>query len=308
MDELRFDGRVAIVTGAGRGLGREHALALAARGARVLVNDLGGAPDMTGADAAPASEVVAEIETNGGVAAANFDTVATTAGAGSIVADAVARWGRVDIVINNAGGGIGGYTIAELPEDELRRMVDTHLLGAFFVVGAAWPHMVEQRYGRILNTSSAASFGIAGSHVYSSVKAGLLGFTRALALDGAAHEVKVNAIMPLAYTRLSAGVPGEVGDWIERTLRASQVAAVAAALVHENVPFSGETISVGGGRAARVFFGGVPGWQDVELTPELVLEHVEDIMDTTDSVVIFDGNDDLKFLDIPGPGAAPTGG
>jgi NAD(P)-dependent dehydrogenase (short-subunit alcohol dehydrogenase family) len=302
MDELRFDGRVAIITGAGRGLGREHALALARRGAMVLVNDLGGAPDMTGSDAAPAADVVAEIEAGGGAAAANSDTVATTTGAQAIVADALERWGRVDILVNNAGGGIGGYTIADLPEDELRRMVDTHLLGAFFMCGGVWPQMVDQGYGRILNTSSAASFGLPGSAAYSSVKAGLLGLTRSLAIDGVPHHIKVNAIMPLAYTRLSAGVPGEVGEWIERTLRASQVAAVAAALVHEDVPFSGETLSVGGGRAARVFFGGVPGWQDVELTPELVLEHVEEIMDTTEPVVIFDGNDDLKFLDIPGPG------
>jgi NAD(P)-dependent dehydrogenase (short-subunit alcohol dehydrogenase family) len=304
MNALRFDGRVAIVTGAGRGLGREHALALGARGAQVLVNDIGGAPDMTGADPAPAAAVAAEIEAGGGVAAANFDSVATTSGARAIAADALARWGRVDILVNNAGGGIGAHSIDELPEDDLRRMVDTHLLGAFFTIGAVWSQMLDQRYGRILNTSSAAAFGLPGSQAYSSVKAGLLGLTRSLALDGAAHDVKVNAIMPLAYTRLSAGVPGDVGAWIERTLRASQVAAVATALVHEDVPFTGETLSVGGGRAARVFFGGVPGWQDADLTPELVLQHADEIMDTSEPVVIFDGNDDLRFLDIPGPGEA----
>ncbi len=297
MVEVRFDDRVAVVTGAGRGLGREHALQLAARGARVLVNDLGSAPDMTGGDHAPAAAVVAEIEETGGVAAANFDSVATMEGARAIVADAHDRWGRVDIVINNAGGGIGAYTLDQLPEDELRRMIDTHLLGAFFVVGAAWPMMVEQHYGRVLSTSSAATFGIAGSCPYSTVKAGLLGFTRALAMEGARHGVKANAIMPLAFTRLSAGIrPSDVPGWSDDTFHARQVSAVALALVHEDTPFNGETLSAAGGRAARVFFGAVPGFRDLDLTPELVLEHADEILDTSEMVVVRDGSDDLRYL------------
>jgi NAD(P)-dependent dehydrogenase (short-subunit alcohol dehydrogenase family) len=297
VNELRFDGRVAIVTGAGRGLGREHALRLAARGAKVLVNDLGGASDMTGADAGPATEVVAEIEAAGGTAAANFDSVATSDGGRAIVTDAQARWGRVDIVINNAGGGIGACTIDQLPEADLRRMVDTHLLGAFFVLGAAWPHMVEQGYGRILNTSSAASFGLSGLYAYSAVKAGLLGLTRSLAIDGAAHNVKVNALMPLGYTRLAANVPvPEVRQWMERTFDPAKVSVVALALVHEDVPFTGETISAAGGRAARVFLGGVPGYQHPALTPELVLDHAEELLDPTESIVVVQGSDEMQFL------------
>jgi len=297
MNQLRFDGRVAVVTGAGRGLGREHALQLGARGAAVLVNDLGGAPDMTGADHGPAESVVSEINAAGGVAAANFDSVATSDGAHAIVAAAHERWGRVDIVINNAGGSIGPTTIDQLQEADLRRMVDTHLLGAFFVLGAAWPIMVQQHYGRVLNTASAAAFGISGMYPYSAVKAGLLGLTRALAIDGAAHGVKVNALMPLAYTRLAANVPlPEVREWMERTFRTPQVSAVAVAMVHEDVPFSGEIVSAGGGRAAKVFFGGVPGFRDADLTPELVLEQVDAVMDTTASVVIHDGADELQFL------------
>jgi NAD(P)-dependent dehydrogenase (short-subunit alcohol dehydrogenase family) len=306
MSQLRFDGRVAIVTGAGRGLGREHALLLAKRGAKVLVNDIGGGTDMTGRDDGPAGQVVAEIEAAGGTAIANFDTVATREGAAAIVGHAKERWGRVDVVINNAGGGIGASTIDQLAEDDLRRMIDTHLLGAFFVLGAAWPVMVDQAYGRILNTSSAAAFGLSGQYAYSAAKAGVLGLTRSLAIDGLPYGIKANAIMPLGYTRLAANVPiPEVRAWMERTFDPETTAAVAIALVHEDVPFTGQTLSAAAGRAARVCFAGVSGFRQEPLTPELVLENADLVMDAQNSFVINEGSDEMRFL-ADGPPASES--
>jgi NAD(P)-dependent dehydrogenase (short-subunit alcohol dehydrogenase family) len=282
-DRLSFEGRVAVVTGAGRGLGRAYALLLASRGAKVLVNDLGTDLEGRGADPAPAEAVVAEIEAAGGEAAANSASVATRAGAHAIVAAAHERWGRVDIVVNNAGGDAGAHTIDELPEEELRLAVDCHLLGPFFVIGAAWQHMVEQRYGRIVNTSSGAAFGQPGRYPYSAAKAGVIALTRALAYDGEEHGIKANAVLPVAGTRRIDKIPhADMRAWINENLRADQVAAVVAAMAHEAVPFTGEAISAHGGHAARVFYGISPGYVDPDLTPEAVLEHVDQVLDTAD--------------------------
>jgi NAD(P)-dependent dehydrogenase (short-subunit alcohol dehydrogenase family) len=297
MPQRRFDGRVAIVTGAGRGLGRAYALLLASRGARVLVNDVGARRDGTGYDPIPASNVVTEIEAAGGTAVANTASVATVAGACSIVDEAIQHWDRVDIVINNAGGGSRPSTIHDVPEDELRLMFDTHVMGAVFILRAAWPHMVRQHYGRVLNTSSAASFGLSGEYAYSAAKAAVLGLTKTLAVDGAPHGIRANALLPMAYTRLAEDIPrNDVREWLRAVSRPEQVAAVAVALVHEDVPFTGEAISAGAGRAARVFFGVVPGFTDANITPETFLANVETVLSTENYIVATQTGDEGRVM------------
>ena len=300
MGELRFDGRVAIVTGGGRGLGREYALLLASRGACVLVNDIGATKEGVGHDPGPARDVVAEIEAAGGTAAPNLDSVATSAGARSIFDQVIDLWGKVDILINNAGGGSGAVPIDKVPEADLRRMFDAHVMGAFFLIGAVWPEMVRQGYGRILNTSSAASLGLSGEYAYSAAKAALLGLTKSLAVDGEQYGIRVNAILPTAYTRLADDIPvKEVLDWMKVANRPEQVAAVAAALVHEDVPFTGEAISAGGGRAARVFFGVVPGFVDAGITPEMFLKNIDTVLSTEHFIVAIQIGDEGKVMNLP---------
>lgn len=299
-EELRFDGRVAVVTGAGRGLGRSYALLLARRGAHVLVNDLGADVTGRGSDAGPARTVVAEIEAAGGSATASVASVASAEGARSIIGDALARWGRIDVLINNAGPGSEPSTIDQVDEAELRRMFEVHVYGALFTIGAAWPHMADNGYGRILNTSSSGAFGLTGEYAYTGAKAALLGVTKALAVDGEALGIKVNAVLPIAYTRLVELVPDEaVREWMRSTFQPDHVAAVAVALVHENVPFTGEVLSAGGGRVARAFFGVVPGLWDTSITPERVLEHAAEYLTTDEFTILNSTMDEAVYLAPP---------
>ena len=224
MADIRFDDRVAVVTGAGGGLGREHALLLASRGARVVVNDLGGAIDGTGASAGPAERTVKEIEDLGGVAVADANTVATVAGGQAIVDTALEAFGRVDIVISNAG-----------------------ILGNF------------------------------GQSNYGAAKMGLVGLARVLAQEGARHNIKTNVLAPIARTRLTEELLGPLAPKLDPRL----VAPVAAWLVSEDCPVSGEIYSAGGGRVARFFVGLTEGYANPALTLEDVRDHVGQIRDET---------------------------
>jgi NAD(P)-dependent dehydrogenase (short-subunit alcohol dehydrogenase family) len=257
MAELRFDGRVAIVTGAGQGLGRQHALELAARGAKVVVNDLGGALDGTGASTGPASDVVAEIKKNGGEAVASLDNVATVEGAEAIVRTALDAFGRVDIVVNNAGI-LRDKSFKNMSPEEFDQVIAVHLRGSFLVTHAAWPHLREQAYGRVVMTSSPAGlFGNFGQANYSAAKMGLVGLTKTLAAEGAKYNIKVNAIAPIAWTRMTEDLlPAEFKDRLSVDL----VTPVVAWLAHESNESSGETYSVGGGKVARVFVAEGPGF------------------------------------------------
>jgi NAD(P)-dependent dehydrogenase (short-subunit alcohol dehydrogenase family) len=256
MAELRFDGRVAIVTGAGQGLGRQHALELAARGAKVVVNDLGGALDGTGASTGPASDVVAEIKKNGGEAVASLDNVATVEGAEAIVRTALDAFGRVDIVVNNAGI-LRDKSFKNMSPEEFDQVIAVHLRGSFLVTHAAWPHLREQAYGRVVMTSSPAGlFGNFGQANYSAAKMGLVGLTKTLAAEGAKYNIKVNAIAPIAWTRMTEDLlPAEFKDRLSVDL----VTPVVAWLAHESNESTGETYSVGGGKIARVFVAEGPG-------------------------------------------------
>ncbi len=275
MSELRFDGKVAVVTGAGHGLGRSHAQLLAERGAPVVVNDLGGALDGTGASTGPAAEVVETIKKNGGEAVASTDNVATPEGAAAIVQAALDAFGRVDILVNNAGI-LRDKSFGKMSVEEFDAVLAVHVRGSFLVSRAAFSHMKEQAYGRIVNTSSPAGlFGNFGQANYSTAKMGLVGFTKTLGIEGARANIKANAIAPIAWTRMTeALLPAE----FETKFAPERISPLVAYLAHESCEASGEVFSVGGGRVARVFVAEGPGWRDDAISPEAIRDNWEAIM------------------------------
>jgi len=276
MSTLGFDGKVAVITGAGGGLGRQHALLLASRGAFLVINDLGGSVDGSGSDASAAQKVVDEIVAAGGEAVANHDSVSTPEGGEAIIKTAVDAYGRVDIVINNAGI-LRDKTFHNMTPDLVDAVIDVHLRGAFNVTRPAWILMREQKYGRIISTSSAAGiFGNFGQANYGAAKMGLVGFTRVLAQEGAKHNIKANAIAPLALTRMTEALLGPLGEKLEPAL----ISPIVAWLSHEDCDVSGEVYSVGGGRVARVFIGETPGYFKRDLTLEDVRDNWEQIRNT----------------------------
>lgn len=276
MSTLGFDGKVAVITGAGGGLGRQHALLLASRGAFLVINDLGGSVDGSGSDASAAQKVVDEIVTAGGEAVANHDSVSTPEGGEAIIKTAVDAYGRVDIVINNAGI-LRDKTFHNMTPDLVDAVIDVHLRGAFNVTRPAWILMREQKYGRIISTSSAAGiFGNFGQANYGAAKMGLVGFTRVLAQEGAKYNIKANAIAPLALTRMTEALLGPLGEKLEPGL----ISPIVAWLSHEDCDVSGEVYSVGGGRVARVFIGETPGYFKRDLTLEDVRDNWEQIRNT----------------------------
>jgi NAD(P)-dependent dehydrogenase (short-subunit alcohol dehydrogenase family) len=294
LPELRFDGRVAIVTGAGNGLGREHALLLAARGARVVVNDIGASVSGDGADARPAQALVEEIAALGGEAVADHHSVATAEGGRAIVEAALDSYGRLDIVVNNAGI-LRNKPFEETTPEQLDPLIDVHLRGAFNVTRPAWIHMQSQKYGRIVNTTSASgAFGTPGQSNYGSVKAGLIGFTRVLAAEGEAHNIKANAIAPSGFTRMithsvqnsqSAQVTDDLVEALRSSLDPAQVSPVVAFLAHEVCSVTGEVYSAGAGQVARIFLGRTRGYSQSSLSIEDVRDHLSEIRDETGYLV-----------------------
>ena len=264
MAALGYDGKVAIITGAGGGLGRQHALLMAKRGALIVVNDLGGSVDGTGANASAAQKVVDEIKAAGGEAVADHNSVATPEGGEAIVQTAIDTFGHVDIVINNAGI-LRDKAFHNMEPDLLNPVLDVHLKGAFYVTKPAFVRMREQGYGRIISTSSAAGvFGNFGQTNYGAAKMGLVGFTRVLGVEGAKFNIKANAIAPLAMTRMTENILGGLKDKLDPGL----VSPLVAFLAHEDCPVSGQLFSVGGGRVAQVFLGETNGYYNPNLTPE----------------------------------------
>ncbi|MDP9403667.1 MAG: SDR family NAD(P)-dependent oxidoreductase [Actinomycetota bacterium] len=264
MGELRFEARVAVVTGAGGGLGREHALLLASRGARVVVNDV---------DMVAARSTAEAIHDAGGTAEADGESVSTPEGGERLVAHAVDAFGRVDIVVNNAGI-LRDKAFHNLTPELVTPVLDVHLGGAFWVTRPAWAAMRAQGYGRVVNTTSSAGLlGNFGQANYAAAKMGLVGLTRTLAAEGARYGIKVNAVAPLARTTMTEALLGPLGERLAPGL----VAPVVAWLCHEECGVSGETYSVGGGRVARFFIGLTPGWYDADLTPETVRDNLEAI-------------------------------
>jgi NAD(P)-dependent dehydrogenase (short-subunit alcohol dehydrogenase family) len=283
MADLGYDGKVAIITGAGGGLGRQHALLLAGRGAQVVVNDLGGSVSGEGGGSAgPAQQVVDEIEAAGGVAVANTDSVSTPEGGEAIVNSAIEAFGRIDIVINNAGI-LRDKTFHNTTPEFVDPVIDVHLKGAFNVTRPAWIKMREQGYGRVVNTTSGSGlFGNFGQANYAAAKMGLVGLTRVLANEGRKHNIKANAIAPIAWTRMTE----ELMPGMEEKLNPRYISPFVAWLVHEDCPVSGEVYSVAGGYVARVFIGVTNGiFAGDDLTPELVRDRFEEIRDEKDYYV-----------------------
>jgi hypothetical protein len=293
MSELRFDERVAIVTGAGRGVGRAHAILLASRGAKVVVADLGGQLDGSGSSCAPADEVVKEIEAAGGKAVACYGSVADEAGAASIVQTALDTYGRIDAVVNNAGIAEPDW-FEDLSLDRFRRMIEVHYMGTVNVVFAAWPHMIAAGYGRIVNTCSEAMLGMSPKNTsYGGAKGGVFGFTRTLALDAARVGIRVNAVAPRANTRLAGppimshvyDIPEEVfaaGDTMA-SFRPELVAPVAAFLAHESCGLNGEVFVAGAGQVMRMAVLQNDGFTKDDLTPEDVADNLGKVMDMSDA-------------------------
>jgi NAD(P)-dependent dehydrogenase (short-subunit alcohol dehydrogenase family) len=277
LSELRFDGRVAIITGAGGGLGRSHALQLAARGAQILVNDLGGALDGSGSSQTAADRVVDEITAAGGVAVANHDTVATAEGGRAIVQAAIDAFGRVDVLVNNAGI-LRDKAFHKMDSAMIEAVIDVHLKGALYVSQPAYRLMREQGYGRIVNTTSASGlFGNFGQANYGAAKAGLAGLTRVLALEGASHNIKVNAIAPIAATRMTQDILGPLADKVSP----DSVSPLVAYLANEDCAVNGHVYSVAGGRVARIFVAETHGVVLQQNTPEEIQSKLSliDVMD-----------------------------
>lgn len=275
MAELGFDGQVAVITGAGGGLGRLYALALAARGARVVVNDVGSSVSGEGADAGPAENVAGEIRGLGGEAVADTHSVATPEGGESIIGTALDTWGQVDIVVNNAGV-LRDKAFHNMSPDLLGTVLDVHVKGAFYVTRPAWVKMREQGYGRVvIATSNSGLLGNFGQSNYGAAKMGLVGLTRVLAAEGAKYDIKVNAVAPLARTRMTEDLLGPLSEKLAPEL----VAPVVVWLAHRDVPVSGEVFSAAGGRVARFFIGLTTGYYNGSLTPEDVRDHFDQVRD-----------------------------
>lgn len=277
--ENRFDGRVAVVTGAGRGLGRAYALLLAARGARVVVNDVGGGIPGGDSDIGVAGSVAEEIVAAGGQAVANADSVATADGGRSIVDTALDAYGRIDVLVHNAGN-VRYAPLTEMSYEDFDSVLDVHLRGAFHVVRAAFPVMREAGYGRVVLTSSIGGlYGNRNVANYAVAKAGVIGLSNVVALEGAEFDVKSNVIVPAAVTRLADGLDTSKYPPMEPEL----VAPAVGWLAHESCSISGEMLVALAGRVARAYIAETPGVYQPEWTIEDVGARIGEIRDTADS-------------------------
>jgi NAD(P)-dependent dehydrogenase (short-subunit alcohol dehydrogenase family) len=280
---LRFDGRTAIVTGAGGkpGLGRAHALLLAARGANVVVNDVDHDPRSNSQLAPASAEAVArEIREAGGAAVACVQSVATAEGAARIVAAALEAFGGLDILVNNAAVSVAAPFDVMTPDD-FRRHIDVNLMGSYHMCRAAWPHMKSRGYGRIVNTTSAAMTGFSDQAAYAASKGGVWSLTRALAAEGRAHGILVNAASPGAYTRLVASMlepDSPLLQYSQQQLPADLSSPAVTFLCHEVCPVSGECIDSVGGEVQRSFIGRTRGFRDPALSIESVADHWDEVM------------------------------
>jgi NAD(P)-dependent dehydrogenase (short-subunit alcohol dehydrogenase family) len=292
---IEFDGRVAIVTGAGGGLGKCYALELGRRGARVVVNDLGGNPDGTGGAASAADATVADITAAGGEAVANHDSVATPEGGAAITRAALDAFGTVDIVINNAGI-LRDKSFANLTLADLQAVIDVHLFGAFYVTQPAFRVMKEKGYGRLLFTSSSAGvFGNFGQTNYGAAKMGLVGLSNVLAVEGAKAGITSNVIAPIARSRLTEDLLGPMAAAVEPDL----VMPLSLYLVSQACELTHEIFSVGGGKYSRVFVGETPGWfagKGARPTVEDIADHIGDIRAEEGYSVPANANDDIALL------------
>jgi NAD(P)-dependent dehydrogenase (short-subunit alcohol dehydrogenase family) len=281
MPELRFDNRVAVITGSGRGLGRTYALLLASKGAKIVVNDPGGSLRGDGVEIGPAETVVREIKALGGQAVACTESVATPAGGKAIIQSALDHYGRIDILIHNAGNVRRG-SLKDMTFEDFDAVVDVHLRGAFHVVRAAFPVMSKAKYGRVVLTSSIG--GIYGNHNvvnYSVSKAGLIGLSNVIALEGAPDGVKSNIILPGAVTRMAEGLDISAYPPMEPEL----VAPVVGWLSHEACSISGEMLVSVAGRIAKAYVAETRGVYRPSWTIDKVNEEINAIRDADEPLI-----------------------
>ncbi len=294
MSDINFDGRVAIVTGAGGGIGRTYALDLARRGAQVVVNDLGGSVDGNGGEHTAAQKVVDEIVAAGGEAVPNYDSVSTPEGGEAIVKTAVDAFGKVDIVVNNAGI-LRDKSFLKLEWADLDAVLDVHLKGAFYVSKPAFAVMKENGYGRFVFTASNATFGNFGQSNYSAAKAGLIGLSNVLAVEGARSNILSNVIMPVAFTRMTEELLGDFG----KVLTAESVTPMVSYLCSEACTTTHGAYSAAGGRYAKVFTGLAPGWfagAGVSVTAEDIASNFEQITAEDGYIVPQSTQDEIMAL------------
>lgn len=295
MSDIRYDGRVAVITGAGGGLGKTYALEMARRGAKVVVNDLGGKADGTGAGHNMADQVVEEIKQAGGEAVANYDSVSTPEGGEGIIQSALSAFGRVDVVVNNAGI-LRDKTFLKLTPDELGIVLDVHLKGAFYVSQPAFRAMKEKGYGRVIFTSSAAGIlGNFGQTNYGAAKMGLVGLMNVLSVEGAKYNIKCNAIAPTARTRMTEELLGPLAPLLDP----ETVTPLVVYLGSEACELTHEIFSVGGGRFARMFIGLTPGWVadgGQKVSAEDVQDHIEQIRNPEGYTIPANITDELRIL------------
>jgi NAD(P)-dependent dehydrogenase (short-subunit alcohol dehydrogenase family) len=293
---IDFRGKVAIVTGAGHGLGKSYALLLASRGAKVVVNDLGTSERGNSKSEDPAQKVVQSIVSNGGKAEANFESVAEPDGAVRIVEDALKHFGTVDILINNAGI-LRDKSFLKMSHDDFELLLKVHLLGAFYTTHAAFPVMRNKKYGRIvLTTSIAGLYGNFGQTNYGTAKMALVGLMNSLKLEGMKFNILVNTVAPLAVTRL-ARVSGVFPDEIATALKTEHVTPLVAYLCSEACQSSGNILCAGGGYFARVQVMeglGVRFNPSEEITPEIIAERYSSILDMSRAVSYWDTREELK--------------
>lgn len=283
VSELRYDDRVALITGAAGGLGLSYARLLASRGARLVINDVSEA-----AGRAAAGEIAAL----GGTALADSSDIGDPVAARALVTGAIAAFGRLDIVIHNAGI-IRDQAFHKMTPDQVDAVLRVHLLGGFHVLRAAWGHLRERRYGRVLTTTSGAGlYGNFGQANYAAAKMGLVGLTRTLAIEGMRYGIQANVLAPLARTAMTEGVLGDLAGYLDPGL----VAPVAAWLVHADCPETGQVFSAGGGRVARVFVGVTRGYRAADLTPEDVRDHAAAIADESGFLVPAAFDDEIALL------------
>ena len=294
VSDISFDGRVAIVTGAGGGLGRTYALELAARGALVVVNDLGGSLDGTGGDDSAATKVVDEIKAKGGDAVPNFDSVMTPEGGANIVKTAVDAFGKVDVVINNAGF-LRDKSFLKLTWADLDAIIDVHLKAAFYVSQPAFASMKEHGYGRFVFTASNATFGNFGQTNYAAAKMGLVGLSNTIAVEGARAGILSNVIMPVAKTRMTEELLGSFAE----NLAPELVTPMVTYLASEACTTTHGAYSAAGGRYARVFWGLGQGWfagPDGTPSAEDVQAHLAQIEDREGYLVPESTTDEIMAL------------
>ena len=281
MSSINFENKTVVVTGAGNGLGKAYALEFAKRGANVVVNDIGGSVTGDGSENAPANVVVEEINSSGGSAVANYDSVATKQGGESIIQSALSNFGTVDAVVNNAGI-LRDKSFAKMEEDDLNAIIDVHLKGTFFVCQPAFIQMKEQGYGRFVNVSSPSGlFGNFGQLNYGAAKMGIVGLTNVLAIEGIKYNINANVIAPNAATRMTETLFGED---MSKLLTVDNITPLVVYLASEQCEITHEIFSAGGGRFARIGISTDVGYFNASAKAEDIFDNIDEIRDLSNSI------------------------